>query len=48
MYGGSLQYIKRQALHCGSITFKEPTSGSEITVTADIPEDMAAIFADTI
>lgn len=44
MYGGSLTYIKRQALHCGSMTFTEPGSEKEITVTADIPEDMVAIF----
>jgi 23S rRNA pseudouridine1911/1915/1917 synthase len=44
MYGGGLSDISRQALHCGSITFREPQSGEMMTVTAELPEDMAALF----
>ena len=44
MYGGSLVHIKRQALHCGSLTFTEPDTGEEITVTAPLPEDIAGLF----
>ena len=44
MYGGSLADIPRQALHCGTITFPEPGSGRVITVTSELPEDIAALF----
>ena len=44
MYGGGLENITRQALHCGSITFREPQTGEMMTVTAELPDDMAALF----
>lgn len=44
MYGGSLEYIPRQALHCGCITFRDPQSGQELTVNAPLPPDMEALF----
>lgn len=44
MYGGSLEYIKRQALHCKTITFLHPVTHKEITVTTDLPEDMQNII----
>ncbi len=44
MYGGSLEDIPRQALHCGTITFPEPGSNKEITVTSELPEDISALF----
>ncbi len=40
LYGGSREFIKRQALHCGKITFIHPVSREKISVTADIPEDI--------
>ena len=44
MYGGSLADIQRQALHCGKMTFPDPAGGSDITVTSELPEDIAALF----
>ena len=44
MYGGSLSYITRQALHCGSMTFHDPQSGDNITVTAELPDDITSLF----
>ena len=44
MYGGSLADILRQALHCGRITFPDPTLGSDITVTSELPEDISTLF----
>jgi len=44
MYGGSLADIPRQALHCGSMTFSEPSTGERMTVTAELPEDIASLF----
>ena len=44
MYGGSLLHIRRQALHCGSMTFTEPDTGEEVTVTAELPEDIICLF----
>lgn len=44
MYGGSLEYIKRQALHCKTIIFLHPVTHKEITVTTDLPDDMQKII----
>ncbi|MBR4627540.1 MAG: RluA family pseudouridine synthase [Ruminococcus sp.] len=44
MYGGSLIRISRQALHCGELTFTEPDTGEAVTVRAELPEDIAALF----
>ena len=38
------EYIKRQALHCKTITFLHPVTHKEITVTTDLPEDMQNII----
>jgi len=40
MYGGSLEFINRQALHCRSLWFLHPVTGEDMRFTADIPEDM--------
>lgn len=44
MYGGSRKLIARQALHCGKMSFIHPVSGENITVSADMPEDMTEII----
>lgn len=44
MYGGGLDKISRQALHCGKISFIHPITKKEITVTAPIPNDMLMII----
>lgn len=44
MYGGDCTAISRQALHCGEVEFTLPVSGERITISAPLPEDMAAIL----
>lgn len=44
MYGGALNFIKRQALHCKTITFIHPITYKEITVTTNLPADMQNII----
>ncbi len=44
MYGGSTADISRQALHCGRLTFRLPLTGEEVTVEADLPEDIRALI----
>lgn len=44
MYGGDLTDIDRQALHCGEVSFTSPVSGKQLTLTAELPEDMAALL----
>lgn len=40
MYGGSLEFIKRQALHCKVVSFIHPFSKERIIINSEIPEDM--------
>ena len=40
MYGGSLDRIGRQALHCGEIRFRHPVTGERIRLRSPIPQDM--------
>lgn len=40
LYGGSIELIKRQALHAKSIGFTNPITKEDIIISADIPEDM--------
>ena len=47
MYGGDCTAISRQALHCGEVEFTLQVSGERITVSAPLPEDMAAILDGT-
>lgn len=44
LYGGTLEYIKRQALHCGKVSFIHPVTNNMIEVTADIPDDMKSLI----
>ena len=47
LYGGSLELITRQTLHCGEMTFIHPVTDKEISVSCKLPEDMQNIL-DTI
>ncbi len=40
MYGGSLEYITRQALHCNFVSFVHPITGKVIKIKSEMPEDM--------
>lgn len=44
LYGGSLQLIKRQALHCREISFVHPFTEKRVTLTAELPEDMKMLL----
>lgn len=44
MYGGALDKIKRQALHCGKISFIKPFSGEKISLESPFPDDMRELF----
>lgn len=46
LYGGSLRFIGRQALHCGEMSLIHPVTGERISVTAPIPRDMLAVLED--
>ncbi len=47
MYGGDMSGIARQALHCGEVSFRQPVSGEQITLTSPLPLDMAALLQET-
>lgn len=40
LYGGNLELIKRQALHCNKLTFIHPITNDKISVEADLPDDI--------
>lgn len=44
LYGGSLDTISRQALHCRSVSFKHPITGENIHVSAELPEDIKELI----
>lgn len=45
LYGGSCEDIECQALHCGSLEFKEPVTSENIIVRSGLREDMERIMA---
>ncbi len=44
MYGGSLDKIKRQALHCGELMLTHPKSGEKMWFTSPLPCDIQDLF----
>ena len=44
LYGGTLDKLQRQALHCGEITFTHPVTKEIITVKSELPKDMKDII----
>ncbi|MCR5653921.1 MAG: RluA family pseudouridine synthase [Ruminococcus sp.] len=46
MYGGSLEYIKRQALHCASVSFTHPITNKKIDIKCDLPTDIIQIIKE--
>ena len=44
LYGGSIELIKRQTLHCGKVKLIHPISGNIITVECEMPSDMKNIL----
>ena len=45
LYNPDLELIDRQALHSHCLRFLHPITGRQMTFTADLPEDMARLFA---
>ena len=45
LYGGNLNLINRQALHCYNLTFIHPITCNEIIVEADLPNDMLNLIS---
>lgn len=45
MYGGSLKFIKRQALHCAELSFIHPVTAEYIEIHSPLPEDMLSILS---
>lgn len=43
LYGGSLEYCKRQALHCGEMRFVSPFGG-EVLLKSGLPDDMKKLL----
>jgi 23S rRNA pseudouridine1911/1915/1917 synthase len=43
MYGGSLKYIDRQALHCSQVSFIHPVTGKPVLLSSNLPNDMVAL-----
>lgn len=46
MYGGSMNRIQRQSLHCHSLRFTHPFTGKELQFTSPLPKDMVAVLAE--
>ncbi len=44
MYGGSLKFITRQALHCYKMSFIHPITQRNIEIVSRLPQDMCLIF----
>jgi 23S rRNA pseudouridine1911/1915/1917 synthase len=44
LYGGSLEFINRQALHCRAVTFIHPFSGREMRFEVPLAEDMGKLI----
>lgn len=40
LYGGTLEYLPRQALHCKSVSFLHPINNRLIELDSEFPEDM--------
>lgn len=46
MYGGSLDFIGRQALHCAKISFLHPVTGKKMRFSSPLPKDMKALLSE--
>ena len=44
LYGGHINLINRQALHCKTISFIHPITKNTIILDTEIPYDMKKIF----
>lgn len=44
MYGGSLRFIQRQALHCRTVSFIHPVTKEKVIIDTEIPEEFFEII----
>lgn len=44
LYGGSLELIRRQALHCTKLQFLHPLSGQLLSFSSGLPDDMQRLL----
>lgn len=44
LYGGSLEHIKRQALHCSELSFFHPVLEQRLEFFSPLPQDMAGLL----
>ena len=45
LYGGSREYIERQALHCKSVSFVHPLTKEELFIDSPVPNEFFAILS---
>lgn len=45
LYGGPMDELSRQALHCAGVAFTHPVRGEQLCLTAPLPEDIAGLLA---
>lgn len=46
LYGRESDVIDRQALHCYEMKFKHPSTGKDIVIKAEMPEDMSKLILE--
>ncbi|MBR5089127.1 MAG: RluA family pseudouridine synthase, partial [Ruminiclostridium sp.] len=44
LYGGDTTILKRQALHCGKLVFRQPVTGDIISLVSPLPADIMSLF----
>lgn len=44
LYGGTREFINRQALHCSSVCFSHPVYGNPLALRSPFPEDMVHLM----
>lgn len=44
MYGGSLEFINRQALHCGEVSFIHPITNEFMRIESRLPKEFAEVL----
>lgn len=48
LYGGNVDLIKRQALHCDEISFMHPTTKENMQFKVDFPKDIANLYEKSV
>ena len=48
LYGGSLEFIKHQALHCNKVDFVHPFTGEKVILDTGVPEEFTGLLNDDV